>query len=107
MYLTLTFVVRIVVQEVGDITLIKDCLYVPKSRKNLILNSSLNKSNYSIYFNKKILLERMIHLFAQVCWLTIFFVLLLFLCYLLLKIIMSYLREQYLKLIRLVYNIYA
>ena len=88
---------RIVVQEVGDITLIKDCLYVPKSRKNLILISSLNKSNYSIYFNKKILLERMIHLFAQVCWLTIFFVLLLFL----------YLREKYLKLIRLVYNIYA
>ena len=43
MYLTLAFTTRIVVQEVGDVTLVlennkyldlKDWLYVPKSRKN-------------------------------------------------------------------------
>ena len=37
---------------------LKDCLYVPKFRKNLILVSSLNKSNYSIYFNKKFFIRK-------------------------------------------------
>ena len=45
MYLTLTSIMRIIVQAVGDVTLVlknnkhlelKDCLYVPKFRKNLI-----------------------------------------------------------------------
>ena len=47
----------------GDVTLVlknkkylelKDCLYVPKYRKNLILVSRLNKSNYLVYFNKNV-----------------------------------------------------
>ena len=59
MYLTLTSEARIVMQVVGDVTLIffnnsllvlKYCLYVPKSRKNLILVSSLCKLNYSFLF---------------------------------------------------------
>ena len=37
---------------------LKDCLYVPKFRKNLILVSSLNKSNYSIYFNKNVFIRK-------------------------------------------------
>ena len=31
----------------------KDCLYVPKFRKNSISISSLNRLDYSVYFNKK------------------------------------------------------
>ena len=67
MYLTLASVVRIVVQAVRNITLVlennqhlelKDCLYVPKFRKNLIFVSSLNKSNYSIYFNKNVFIRK-------------------------------------------------
>ena len=63
MYLTLASIARIVVQVVGDITLVlenniylelKDCLYVLESRKNLISVSSLNKLDYSVYFNKKV-----------------------------------------------------
>ena len=51
-------------QEVGDVTLVlknnkylelKDRLNVPKSRKNWISISSLNKLYYSVYFNKKII----------------------------------------------------
>ena len=30
---------------------LKDCLYVLESKKNLILVSSLNKSDYLVYFN--------------------------------------------------------
>ena len=50
-------------QVMRDITLVlennkhlelKDCLYVPKSRKNLISVSNLNKLDYSIYFNKNV-----------------------------------------------------
>ena len=61
MYLTLASIVSIVVQVVGDITPVlennkhlelEDCLYVLKSRKNFISISSLNKSNYLVYFNK-------------------------------------------------------
>ena len=67
MYLILVFAARIVVQVVRDVTLIlknnkyielKDCLYVPKSKKNLILVSSLNKLNYSIYFNKNVFIRK-------------------------------------------------
>ena len=48
----------------GNVTLVldnnchlqlQDCLYVLKSGKNLISVSSLNKSNYLIYFDKEIL----------------------------------------------------
>ena len=53
------------------------------------------------------LLERMIHLFAQVYWLTVSFILLLYHCYMFLKIIISYLREKDLALIRPIYDIYA
>lgn len=62
-------------QEVGDITLIlennnhlelKDCLCIPESKKNLILVSSLNKSFIHFISMKVFLLERIIHLFAQV-----------------------------------------
>ena len=61
MYLNLACIVSIVVQVVGDITPVlennkhlelEDCLYVLKSRKNFISISSLNKSNYLVYFNK-------------------------------------------------------
>ena len=62
-------------QEVGNVTLVlannkhlelKDCLYVPKP-KNLISVSSLNKSNYSVYFNKKVFNRNNASLFAQIC----------------------------------------
>ena len=58
MYLTLASKARLVVQVVGDVTFIfygnrllvlKDCLYVPKSRENLISLSSLCKLNYSFF----------------------------------------------------------
>ena len=64
MYLTLASNTRIFVQVMGNVTLVldnnchlqlQDCLYVLKSGKNLISVSSLNKSNYLIYFNKEIL----------------------------------------------------
>ena len=60
MYLTLISEARFVMEVVGDVTLIfffiivflvlKDCLYVFESRKNLILISSLCKLNYSFFF---------------------------------------------------------
>ena len=59
MYITLASKVRIVVQAVGDVTLIldescllelKDCLYVLEFRKNLISVTSLCKLNYSMVF---------------------------------------------------------
>ena len=52
MYQTLAFEARVVVQAMRDVTLIlndscllelKDCFYVPESKKNLILVSSLCK----------------------------------------------------------------
>ena len=64
MYLTLTSNTRIFVQVMGNVTLVldnnchlqlQDCLYVLKSGQNLISVSSLNKSNYLIYFDKEIL----------------------------------------------------
>ena len=67
MYLILVFAARIVVQVVRDVTLIlknnkylelKDCIYVPKSKKNLILVSSLTKLNYSIYFDKNLFIRK-------------------------------------------------
>ena len=78
---------------------LKDCLYVPKFRKNSISISSLNRLDYSVYFNKKNI-KKMIHLFAHVCWLTLFLYHSYFFYYLLLKIIMSYLRGKYLALIK-------
>ena len=60
MYLILASIVRIAMQVMGDVTLVlennkhlklKDYLYVLESRQNLILIYSLNKSDYSIYFN--------------------------------------------------------
>ena len=62
MYLMLTSKARVVVQAVTDVTLIfsissflvlKDCLYVPKSRTNLIYISSLYKLNYLFLVNNK------------------------------------------------------
>ena len=59
-------------QAVRDVTLIldgscllelKDCLYVPKSRKNLISFSSLCKQNYSLAFYKKQVFIKMNDLF--------------------------------------------
>ena len=59
MYITLASKVRIVVQAVGDVTLILDescllelkgCLYVLEFRKNLISVTSLCKLNYSMVF---------------------------------------------------------
>ena len=44
---------------------LKDCLYVPEYRKNLVLISSLNKCDYKVYFNTNVLSEIIIHLFAQ------------------------------------------
>ena len=54
-------------QAMGDITIVlegkkylelKDCLYVPESRKNLISISTLNKLDYSTYFNKNVFIKR-------------------------------------------------
>ena len=65
MYLILASSERITMQALGDITLVleikcllklKNCLYVPKFRKNPILASSLNKWNYSVYFNKELII---------------------------------------------------
>ena len=59
-------------QTIGDVTIIlydscllelKDCLYVPKSRKNLISFSSLCKQNYSLAFYKKQVFIKMNDLF--------------------------------------------
>ena len=61
MYLIMAFIASIVVQAVGDVTLVleknkhlelKGCLYIPEYVKNLISVYSLNKSDYSVYFNK-------------------------------------------------------
>lgn len=63
MYLTLVFAARIAMEVVEDVTLIlennkylelKDFLYLPKSRKNFISFSTLNKLDYLIYFNKNV-----------------------------------------------------
>ena len=72
MYLTLASKARVVMQAVGDVTLIfsdnslltlKDCLYVPESKKNLILVSSLCKLNYSFLFNNKQVFIKLNNLF--------------------------------------------
>ena len=65
-YLNLASNERIVVQVVEDVTLIlemncllklKNYLYIPKSRKNLILVSSLCKSNYIVFFNNQVIIK--------------------------------------------------
>ena len=62
MLMTLAFEARVIVQAMRDITLIfsyssllvlKDCLYIFESKKNLILVFSLCKLNYSFLFNNK------------------------------------------------------
>ena len=72
MYLTLAFTKRITVQAIGDSIVVlknnkhlelKDCLYVPKSKKNLISISYLNKLDYLVSI-KMFLFKKMIHLFA-------------------------------------------
>ena len=54
-------------QAIGDVTLalennshleFKDCLYVPKSRKNLVSVSSLNNCKYLVYFNKNVSIRK-------------------------------------------------
>ena len=54
-------------QVMGDVALVlesnshlelKNNLYVPESRKNLILVSNLNKYNYAIYFNKSVFIRK-------------------------------------------------
>ena len=66
-YPTLTFDVIIVMQAMGDVTLVlennfylelKDCLFVPQSRKNLVWISSSNKCIYLVYFNKSIFIKK-------------------------------------------------
>ena len=64
----------------GDVTLVwennchlklKHCLYTLESRKNLVSISSINNMIIQFTSIKVFLLERIIHLFAQTCWLTI------------------------------------
>ena len=61
-------------QEVGDITLIlennnhlelKDCLFIPESKKNLILVSSLNKS-FIHFISMKVFLELFTYLLKSI-----------------------------------------
>ena len=74
MYLIMAFIASIVVQAVGDVTLVleknkhlelKGCLYIPEYIKNLISVSSLNKSDYSIYFNKNVFIRNND---SFICW---------------------------------------
>ena len=64
----------------GDVTLVlennchlelKHCLYTLEFRKNLVSISSINNVIIQFTSIKVFLLERIIHLFAQTCWLTI------------------------------------
>ena len=48
----------------GDSTHLTELSYVLESKKNLISVSSLNKSDYFVYFNKNVLLKIIIYLFA-------------------------------------------
>ena len=45
-----------------------DIYYVPQFKRNLISVSCLNKFEYSVTFNKMLLLVRMTNLFAKVHW---------------------------------------
>ena len=67
MYLTLEFTTRIAMQAIGDVTLVlennkhlelKDYFYLLESSKNLVLVSSINKSNYLVYFNKNVFIRK-------------------------------------------------
>ena len=67
MYLTLEFTARIAMQAIGDVTLVlennkhlelKDYFYVLDSSKILVLVSSINKSNYLVYFNKNVFIRK-------------------------------------------------
>ena len=100
----------------GDVTLVlknkkylelKDCLYVPKYRKNLILVSRLNKSNYLVYFNKNVFIWKNDSFICSDMSVDNIFYITLYHCYLSLKMIMPHLRGKYLALIRLIYGIYT
>ena len=49
-----------------------DVYYVPQFKRNLISVSCLNKFEYSVTFNKILLLVRMTNLFAKVHWKTVY-----------------------------------
>ena len=84
----------------------KNFLYVSELKKNLILVSSINKSNYSIYFNKNAFIRKNdSFIYSSTLVDNLFYITLLY--YLLLKIIISHLREKYPTLIKLFYDIYA
>lgn len=70
-------------QVVVDVTLIldntyrlelKDFLYVPKSKKNLVSVSNSNKCNYFVYFNKGVFIRKNNSIITSSHWLIIYIV---------------------------------
>ena len=66
-YLTLTSNASTIVKLVEDVTIVlenkyllklKDCLFVPRSKRNLILVFSLNKWNHLVYLNKEVIIRK-------------------------------------------------